>query len=52
MPCDKDYVCLSCSGSFNEAELYGCYECHSHICPDCGGEVIPLEEWIKAKGED
>ncbi len=52
MSCDKDMICESCSGSFDETELYGCPNCHTHICPDCGGQIMTLEEWIELKGED
>lgn len=49
MSCDKTHICLSCSGTFDEQELYGCSKCQEPICPDCGGEVITIEEYDEAQ---
>ncbi len=51
MGCDKEYVCVSCSDSFSEDELYVCHcGCNEFLCPNCGGEIITMEEWVEQKG--
>lgn len=52
MGCDKTNICLSCSGTFDETELYGCHKCGEPICPDCGGEIISIEKYDIAKKDE
>ena len=44
---DKEYICLSCDLTLDKDDCRNCVNCKHLSCPDCGGEVITLDEYDK-----
>jgi hypothetical protein len=53
MSIDKTHICLSCNSCFfDEQEMYACHKCSEYICPDCGGEIMTIEEYDRNEREN
>ena len=50
---DKTHICLSCSDTFSEDELYVCHcGCNAFLCPNDGGEIMTIEEFDRNKRDN
>lgn len=49
---DKEYICLSCSRTWNEDNLHQCPKCGEFSCRKCGSEIATIEEYDKNMREN
>ena len=45
---NEEYICLSCSRTWIEDNLFKCPKCGEYFCRKCGGEVSTIEEYDEA----